>query len=682
MNYPSYWFEAIPDKLHFPKLTGDKTVDVVVVGGGMSGILTAYLLTKQGKTVVVLEQNHIGTGDTGFTTAFLNRIPDTDIVKLTTKYGINRVRDIYETYSAAQKLLFKLIQAEQIDCDFMSAPSRHYSNIPNSAALLAEWNIVKQLDHQAEWKDNNIQFNQEGSWHIRKFIFALAKKLQIYEQTVVTGIKVNKKNVLVNTSEGEVTAQKVIVTTGLPATLTEWHHLFETRLSYVIALQYDKPVTLADGQFWDSAEPYHYYRKVNERTIILGGADRYGWQPQPAQTPYQQLEDWAKQNLSGNFTVTHRWSGSLFETSDGLPYITPHPYYPKQVWLACGFSGNGMVGSAVAAQLISQEIVSKNFTLQRTKQTLARLTTSNPMTQGWWKWPTRLLLFLIYGVALITPAVIFYQDRGGFGWQINIFPLVGLYAFTLVWAQIVLGAGMWVWRRVFTWIEPYHRAEGVVALLFALLHPILILYSYGLSSYLDRIPFLYLGYFQLILLCSTVGTAILMKWKRLKHIWLYIHLANYVVFTSVWIHSWFIGSDVRFSNLKYLWMFYAITALGAVGLRLYNYFKPVSARVKTSGWVQAAKISAVLMGQPYLARVGQLQVAIFNIKGQYYAIDNVCSHAGGPLCQGSLNGTTIQCPWHESKFDVVTGHVVTGPARRDQRRFATKVVGDSIYIKS
>lgn len=722
MNSPSYWFDAVPDTARFPKLSQAITTEVVVIGGGIAGVLTAYLLAKRGKQVVLLEQNHIGTGDAGFTTAFLTRELDTDIPKLVKKYGLKRVQAIYQEYIKAQQLLYKIIQDEQLDCDFKIWPSYHYGHQPDDAALRAEWEVIQQIDTNAEWLTTEalvglqpkmfvaIKFNQEASFHIRKFLLGLlntvtGKKIQVFEDTVATSITPSGKTAMIATPEAQVTAQQVVITTGLPTGFPEWHHLFETKLSYVTAAHYPEQAPISDGQFWDTAEPYHYLRRVDAHTIIIGGEDRYGSQPQPAQTPYATLEQWTKTQLGAQPTFTHCWSGSMFETQDGLPFISAHPKYKQQVYLACGFAGNGMVGSSVAAHLLTSLVlneaptVAKEFTLARTKQRLAKLTTSNPQTLKWWKWPARLLLFALYLTALVVPFNIFLTGRGG-NWDflsgadgqtisLLLFPLVGLYAFTLVWAQLLLGAGMSLWRRVFSWIEPFHRAQGAFVLLLAVLHPTMIAYGYGLELYLSRqyvapelLPYLYLGYFQLLLLFCTVGTAILMKWKRLKHLWLYVHVANYAVFISAWLHGWFLGSDVRFSNLKYLWIMYGVTALLAVMIRLYNRFKPVSSRVSTGGWVIAAKTSQVLPKQAYFARVGQLQVALFNVNNKYYAIDNVCSHAGGPLCQGSYDGKTIQCPWHESKFDVITGQAITGPARRPQRRFEVKIEGDQIFIKN
>src|SRR3989338_3070302 len=113
MANTSFWFDQAPDQLRFPKLEKAAAADVVVVGAGLAGVLTAYHLHKAGKKVILLEQNHVATGDTGFTTAFITRALDADIPKLVQWYGVTKVKAIYQAYAAAQQQLINIIQHEQ-----------------------------------------------------------------------------------------------------------------------------------------------------------------------------------------------------------------------------------------------------------------------------------------------------------------------------------------------------------------------------------------------------------------------------------------------------------------------------------------------------------------------------------------------------------------------------------------
>ncbi|HTK59851.1 MAG TPA: non-heme iron oxygenase ferredoxin subunit, partial [Candidatus Baltobacteraceae bacterium] len=86
-------------------------------------------------------------------------------------------------------------------------------------------------------------------------------------------------------------------------------------------------------------------------------------------------------------------------------------------------------------------------------------------------------------------------------------------------------------------------------------------------------------------------------------------------------------------------------------------------------------------GKAFCAVVEGREIALIRAGGKLHALDNVCTHAGGPLCRGSLKGTEIECPWHQSRFSIETGAVTNGPAVRPQPRFETRVKGDRIEIK-
>src|SRR5437016_4139354 len=91
---------------------------------------------------------------------------------------------------------------------------------------------------------------------------------------------------------------------------------------------------------------------------------------------------------------------------------------------------------------------------------------------------------------------------------------------------------------------------------------------------------------------------------------------------------------------------------------------------RARAFVPVMKIAALTESKPQLATANGREIALFKINGNIHALDNACSHAGGPLCQGTVAGPVVTCPWHGSKFDVTTGTVVGGPASRNQRRYA------------
>jgi nitrite reductase/ring-hydroxylating ferredoxin subunit len=95
-------------------------------------------------------------------------------------------------------------------------------------------------------------------------------------------------------------------------------------------------------------------------------------------------------------------------------------------------------------------------------------------------------------------------------------------------------------------------------------------------------------------------------------------------------------------------------------------------------WVKIAEINQVPSGTGAVVRVGTKAIALFNIDGTFYALDNVCTHRGGPLGEGRVDGTVVTCPWHGNQFDVTTGQVILGT--RPVTTYAVRTEGDGVLI--
>lgn len=729
----SPWYAETPDQTHFSKLRGEQKTDIVVVGGGIVGVMTAWRLAELGARVTLLEKNNLVTGDTGYTTAFVTRVPDTPLTPLVKKYGLDFVRRVFAANTEAQNYIQRVIKENKLDCDWRDCNSYNGSVKRNDKFLRDEWDIAQKVDARSEFvtRDANpniapfveaISYDHEGRFDPRKFLFGLlqtsiGRHITIHEQTEVTAIIPAEREITIVTASGSLTCRKVVIATGLPHhSFAELHTLLRPQISYAVAAKYKTTAPISDDIFWDTDEPYYqYFRRLGSDTIILGGADR------PASAtgrsvqddPHKKLETYLTKVAPGNFTTTHAWSGSLFYTSDGLPLIGEHPHHRGKVFVATGFGGNGMVMGTVAGLLLADLVLGRTnayvpqFSLTRgtmrvPKKAPARLApiiTTRPAVKFW-----RVTLPIVYVIALLLPGIAFFSLRGGLSFldgvtlkqgQILIFPLFGLYAFTLVWAQLMLGTSMDLLRRVFTWIEGFHRKEGVFAFLFATTHPTLLLLAYGPTEYLahtfvrpEQALFVYLGQFQLFLIFITVTTALLRKWRPIRRIWRYIHWANYVVFISAWIHSWFLGTDVRQTNLRYVWIFFAITAAASTVARLIRGSKRKSSSTKNQSpsksggtFTQVATTNQITDGKPLCVTANGQKIALFKVGSAYQALANTCSHQGGPLCEGKQEAGVVECPWHGSRFDIASGKVVRGPATSSVRPYEVRVRGNNIEIK-
>ena len=99
-----------------------------------------------------------------------------------------------------------------------------------------------------------------------------------------------------------------------------------------------------------------------------------------------------------------------------------------------------------------------------------------------------------------------------------------------------------------------------------------------------------------------------------------------------------------------------------------------------SEWVKVMNKSDVPRGTGSIVELGDKQVAVFCVEGQYYAIDNICPHRGGPLGEGDLEGTVVTCPWHGWEFDVTTGQSPINPSAC-VKRFDVKIEGDDVFVQ-
>jgi 3-phenylpropionate/trans-cinnamate dioxygenase ferredoxin subunit len=97
-------------------------------------------------------------------------------------------------------------------------------------------------------------------------------------------------------------------------------------------------------------------------------------------------------------------------------------------------------------------------------------------------------------------------------------------------------------------------------------------------------------------------------------------------------------------------------------------------------WTKVATVQEVPPGGARQAQVGGRTVAVFNVDGTLYAIDDTCPHRGASLCEGWVEGRTVTCPWHAASFDLATGANLSPPARSGVAAYKVQVVGDEVQI--
>ncbi|MBX4212519.1 FAD-binding oxidoreductase [Candidatus Pacearchaeota archaeon] len=358
---------------HFPRLKSLIDVDVAIIGGGITGITAAYLLSKAGKKVALLEKEILCSGATGLTTAFLTQSVDTDFSELVEMYGTRKASAIAKSHQYAVDRVEDIIRKNKIDCEFVRCSNYSYALDENDAEdLQDETKVMKELGIKARFKeDNKLKFENQGyieiprqaKFHPLKYLSALSKitsanGAQIFEKTEVKEIRGNGPYAL-KTPSGEVYAQQIIVATYAPFNKKMYFKkaFYDT---YVFELKVRKGI-LKEGIYEDTMDPYHYFRVDRKGTydrIIIGGEDHRSDIPVNDSKNFQALKQYIKQVFPDiRYRIIRKWDGPIVEPVDGLAYIGPHK--DKNIFYATGFSGNGMTYGTLAAHIITNEILGK-----------------------------------------------------------------------------------------------------------------------------------------------------------------------------------------------------------------------------------------------------------------------------------------------------------------------------------
>lgn len=364
----SFWQEtSVTPPL--PALDRDLRVDVVVVGGGVTGITAAYLLARNGQRVALLERGRLLEQDTSHTSAHLTCVTDTRLTRLEKTFGRDHAGAVWDAGLAALAAIDEHVRIEGIDCDFAWVPG--YLHLPGGDvtedgvdALRADVAVARDLGFDAAFCDRTplagtpgMQMREQARVHPLKYLTGLLHAArqhdcEPFELTAVEAIEDDPPVVVANGRR--VTCDRVVVATHNPIAGAEGFleaTAFQTKLalytSYVVGGHVPHG-SAPDALFWDTADPYRYLRLVpgpGMDLVIYGGEDHKTGQELDTHARFERLEQ-ALRSLLPDAVLSHRWSGQVIETHDGLPYIGQTD--PRQ-FVATGFGGNGLTFGTVGA---------------------------------------------------------------------------------------------------------------------------------------------------------------------------------------------------------------------------------------------------------------------------------------------------------------------------------------------
>jgi glycine/D-amino acid oxidase-like deaminating enzyme len=392
----SSWFKDIGQPLKFDKLARNISVDVAIIGGGIAGVTTAYLLSKSGKSVALLEDGYIGSGETGRTTAHITHALDDRYYNIQKKHGVNSARIAAESHTSAINFIDTTVREERIDCGFSRLngylfldPTDNKSSLDKEIAALKNAGIYSakiESNSPLESKETSpcICFQDQAQFQPLLYLTAITNRMsqnnevKIFTETHAQEIQNDNSSNLIKTNSGySVTAQDVVIATNAPI-IDKVSKIYDKQVAYrtyVIVAEIQKN-TVPSALYWDTGNqnskdhvnPYHYVRiqkTENEKNDlpIVGGEDHKTGSPNDRNdfdTKFKNLATWMRKIFFIDAPIVYTWSGQVMEPLDGLAFIGTNPGKDKNVYIATGDSGNGITHGTIAGIILNDLILGKN----------------------------------------------------------------------------------------------------------------------------------------------------------------------------------------------------------------------------------------------------------------------------------------------------------------------------------
>lgn len=362
----------------FQKLDRDVSTEVIIIGGGIAGITTAYNLLKAGKEVVLIDESHIGSGGTGHTTAHLTACLDIRYYKLEREIGKENAYRVANSHMAAIEWIERTILNEKIKCNFKRVNGYLFSE--NHKTINAEFKAVHDLGINSELMSTPpgltltdplcIKFPEQAQLHALNYMKGLTDAViqmggKIYCQTKAEHINSNE----VTANGFSIKADHIVITTNLGLNQTNLELKQIAYRSYAIAARIPKS-TIPYALWWelgqgtienDKHQSYYYarlekYDDLND-TLIVGGEDQElneNGQDATPETKYEKLLDWAKKRFNTIGKVEYKWSGIIRYSLDGLAYIGKTGRH--NTYIITGDSGNGITYATIGSLIITDSI--------------------------------------------------------------------------------------------------------------------------------------------------------------------------------------------------------------------------------------------------------------------------------------------------------------------------------------
>lgn len=361
-------------------LNNDIEAQVCIIGAGLTGLTCGYYLSKEGKNVVVLEKNSIGSHTSGNTTG-----------KITSQHGLfydYLIKSINKDYAQkylqaneeAIKNIEEIIREESIECDFEKQNSYVFTQDANKIdEIKKEAKALNSLGFNAEFVNKidlpieelghvygAIKFENQAQFNSYKYMLELANcieqnKGKIYENSKVIDVIKDENEYIVKTQNAKVRAKYVVIASHYPIINFPGFYFMKMyqEVSYLIAIETNEP--LFEGMYINSDNPTISFRTAidnGKRILIIGGMNHKTGKEEIIKYNYNELEKIAKK-LYPDCKVLYKWNTQDCISLDKIPYIGEFSNLMPNVFVGTGYKKWGMTSSNIAAKIISDKILGR-----------------------------------------------------------------------------------------------------------------------------------------------------------------------------------------------------------------------------------------------------------------------------------------------------------------------------------
>ena len=363
----SLW-QTTTEKFSSPAINHNREFDVIIVGGGITGLATALILQEGGKRCAVIEAKSLCFGTSGGTTAHLNTFFDTPYPTIIQNFDKEKAARVAEAARDAVALIERNIGKYEIDCQFERAPAylfaqtdKQIGELEDISKACNDLGVRNSLVDDIPWPldcRRAMLVDDQAKFHPTRYVMGLARAFTGLGGVIIENCRVHPPNddepIEIATPAGKLKAEKLIFATHIPPGITYLNLRCAPYRSYAMAwkLKSDLPGSLA----YDMYDPYHYYRtqKIDDTNyLIAGGEDHKTGHGSDTRECFRKLEEHVRKTFDVG-EATNSWSSQYFEPVDGIAYIGYMPGKQSNILVATGFGGNGMTYSHISALIFAE----------------------------------------------------------------------------------------------------------------------------------------------------------------------------------------------------------------------------------------------------------------------------------------------------------------------------------------